>query len=274
MSWNLRDRLAVVTGAGGGLGRAIAEALANVGCRVVAIDIDAAGLAETRERIAERGSVVDTFDVDVANREAIFALAEDVDALGGADILVNNAGVTVLSDFEDHSIEDFEWLMGVNFWGVVYGCKAFLPQLMDKDRAHIVNISSVFGIVGMPSQSSYCASKFAVRGLSESLRAELADRNVGVTSVHPGGIRTKIAESARASGANYQRQKARSVRFFAEKTMPADQAAPAIVRAIRRNQSRLVITPEAHALDVAQRVWPQALGRVVRWGRQRIRRTD
>jgi len=248
--------------------------LATQACRVVAVDIDAAGLAGTEGRIGERGGRAESFVTDVSCRDAVWQLADAVAALGGADILVNNAGVTVLSDFADHSIEDFEWLMSINFWGVVYGCKAFLPQLMGKGRSHIVNVSSLFGIVGMPSQSSYCASKFAVRGLSESLRAELADRGVGVTSVHPGGIRTKIAESARASGAHYQRQKARSVEFFATRTMPPERAAPAITRAIRRNQARLVLTPEAHALDLAQRVWPQALGRVVRWTRKRIAGAD
>lgn len=271
MNWDLRGKTAVVTGGASGIGRATCVALARAGCDLVVVDLKEEGMAETKLRVENEGRLAITYQVDVSSFAEVQKLADEVAKVGGADVLVNNAGVTVLSDFSDHSLEDFEWLMGVNFWGVVYGCKAFLPQLESKEHAHIVNVSSIFGVVGMPSQSSYCASKFAVRGLSESLRIELADKDIGVTSVHPGGVRTGIAQDARTSGEHYERQKLRSIRFFEEKAMAPERIADAIVRSVRKNQGRLVITPEAHLLDLAQRTWPSGLGTLIRWGRKRLR---
>jgi NAD(P)-dependent dehydrogenase (short-subunit alcohol dehydrogenase family) len=194
---------------------------------------------------------------------------------GGVHVLVNNAGVGVASTFEQQSLEDFEWLFGINFWGVVYGCKYFLPHLRRAEEAHIVNISSVFGIVGVPMNSSYCASKFAVRGLSESLRAELTGTHIGVTSVHPGGVATKIAESARYnSDPDSAVLRAEAVKMFTRMLPPAEAAA-AIVRGIRRNAGRVLITKEAYAIDAVKRLFPalsgEALGRAWRFqsGRQK-----
>jgi short-subunit dehydrogenase len=180
-------------------------------------------------------------------------------------LLINNAGVSVAKTFLEQSVEEFEWLMGINFWGVVYGCKFFLPELLKADEAHIVNISSVFGLVGVPTQSSYCASKFAVRGLSESLRIELSDQRVGVTSVHPGGIATNIAASTRfndddESRANHQR----AVHAF-KHMMPASEAARVILEGIKRNRGRVLITRDAYAVDIAKRVAPNATNKLVEW---------
>ena len=168
-------------------------------------------------------------------------------------VLVNNAGVTSAHSFFDHSLEDFEWVIGINLWGVVYGTKAFLPHLLAADEAHIVNISSIFGICGVPSQTSYCASKFAVRGFTEALAEELRGTHVGTTVVHPGGINTNIAKNSRGDD---EQAKARMVKFFAKHTLPPEEVARGIVRAIRRNEPRLLVTREAVVGDLLKRLLP------------------
>ncbi len=253
-------RTAVVTGAASGIGRALATELAQKGCHLALVDRDEAKLAEVATEIESMGRRVSRHGVDVANKERMRALVDEVLAQhGGVHMLFNNAGVTVVSSFQTVSLDDFEWLMGINFWGVVYGCKFFLPALLRAEEAHIVNISSVFGIIGVPLQTSYCASKFAVRGFSESLRAELDDTTVGLTSVHPGGIATNIARDARYVGEAEQR-KSGLVSQFARRAMPPEEAARQIITAVRKNRPRVVITKEAHALDFAQRLSPRLGG--------------
>jgi NAD(P)-dependent dehydrogenase (short-subunit alcohol dehydrogenase family) len=266
----LTDRVAVVTGAGSGIGRAVSVLLARRGCRLAIADINEVGLAETAQQIRGLGRTVTTHVVDVSSKHRMHEfVAEVVDAHGGVNILINNAGVAVVSDFADHSIEDFEWLMGINFWGVVYGCKFFLPHLVKADEAHIVNISSLFGLMGIPQQTSYCASKFAVRGFSESLRVELASSHVGVTSIHPGGIATNIVADARLAGtAQDPKSHARMVKSF-KKMMPPSEAAEAIVRGIERNKPRVLITRESYLADVAKRLAPGLSVDVMSWGYQR-----
>ena len=179
----LSDRVAVVTGAAGGIGRATSLALAKEGCHLALCDVNTVGLEETAAMARELGRTVSTHIVDVSNKERMRAFAEEVVAQhGGVNILVNNAGVTVTAPFEHHSLEDFEWIVGINLWGVIYGCKFFLPYLQKADEAHIVNLSSLFGLLGVPSQTSYCATKFAVHGFSEALWVELRDQNIGVRS--------------------------------------------------------------------------------------------
>jgi short-subunit dehydrogenase len=170
-------------------------------------------------------------------------------------VLVNNAGVAVTATFEEHSLEDFEWLIGINLWGVVYGCKFFLPALHEVDEAHIVNVSSVFGFVGMPLNSSYCASKFAVRGFSEALRAELSGSTIGVTSVHPGGVATSIVRDARVAERGFEGLHQSTVRRF-KHMLPPEKAARAIVKGIRKNSARVLITREAYLIDVLKRLFP------------------
>lgn len=255
----LIDRTAVVTGAASGIGKATAELLARRGCRLALVDISEAGLAETADRIRRVGGQVSTHVLSVADKDAMFALPEQVVAEHGAvHILVNNAGVTVAKDFHEHTMEDWEWVVGVNLWGVVYGCKAFMDHLLVADEAHIVNISSVFGIIGVPSQSSYCATKYAVRGFTETLWEELRGTHVGVTSVHPGGVATNIIQSSRSDD---DEMKGRMAAFFKKATIPPERAADRIVRAIETNQQRLLITREAHALDALRRLLPE-------WGNQ------
>lgn len=253
----LRDRIAVVTGAASGIGRAVSELLAARGAKLVLVDVDAGGLAETARTIRSSGRDAREHVVDVSDKAAMQALAKTVaDQHGAVHLLVNNAGVSVGATFEQHSLDDFEWLMGINFWGVVYGCKLFLPLLRRADEAHIVNISSVFGMVGVPMNSSYCASKFAVRGLTETLRAELMDSNIGVTSVHPGGVATNIVRRARfVEPDDMKGLHARTVRAF-ERMLPPEKAAIAIVRGIERNSARVLITREAYLIDAAKRLMP------------------
>ena len=195
-----QGRVGAITGSGSGIGRAVATELARRGAEVALCDVDEAGLAETADRIQATGTRVSTQRVDVADRQAVAEWADKVAAdHGKVNLIVNNAGVALGANVETMSYEDLEWLMGVNFWGVVHGTKAFLPHLRNAGEGHIVNISSVFGMMGIPSQSAYNAAKFAVRGFTEALRIELdADGGkVSCTTIHPGGIKTNIARNGR-----------------------------------------------------------------------------
>lgn len=250
----LRGRTAVITGAASGIGKATALALAHEGMRLALCDKDPAGLAETAEAVRAAGGEVSLHPVDVSDRSAMRALPAAVAAVhGGIHLLVNNAGVTCSAGLLDQTVEDIEWVMGVNFWGVVYGCKYFLPHLLVAEEAHIVNISSIFGIVGIPTQSSYCASKFAVRGFTESLWEELRGLPVGVTTVHPGGVRTNIAANARGGD---QRERDQMVKAFRRIPFTPEQAAERIVRAVKRDQKRLLFTRESILGDLLKRIFP------------------
>jgi NAD(P)-dependent dehydrogenase (short-subunit alcohol dehydrogenase family) len=197
---SFEDKVAAITGASSGIGRALAIELGRKRCNVALSDINEEGLQETAARARKLGVHVTSTVVDVANREAVHAWADQVvHDHGKANLIFNNAGVALASTVEGMSYGDFEWLMDINFWGVVHGTKAFLPHLKAAGDGHIVNVSSVFGLAGIPSQSAYNSAKFAVRGFTESLRQELDMINCGVSasSVHPGGIKTNIARSSR-----------------------------------------------------------------------------
>lgn len=266
----LQGKLAVITGAGSGIGRATALELADKGCELALVDVNKEGLAETAGMVEGKGRKASTHIADVADRTRMEALADEVVAEHGrVDIVINNAGVSVTAPFEEHSLEDFEWIVGINFWGVVYGCKFFLPHLKRAGEGHIVNISSLFGIIGLPTQSSYAATKFAVRGFSESLRAELAEHNIGVTSVHPGGIRTNIVKSSRWSNSVGADRHAQALKFFETWTMPAEECARQIVRGIEKNAPRLLITRETQVLDGLKRLFPNLTNRLVEYGQRR-----
>jgi len=249
----LRDRVAVVTGAASGVGRATAELLGRKGCALAIVDVDEDRLAEVGAKLREAGSPVSLHIADVADAERMAALPGEVVAEhGAAHILVNNAGVSVTGTFEDQSLEDLHWIFDINFWGVVHGCKFFLPELRKVDEGHIVNVSSMFGFVGVPTQSSYCATKFAVRGLSESLWAELRDTHIGVTSIHPGGVRTGIAESMRS----YDDEARDSAIQGIARSRGPEPVAAVIVRAIEGRKLRAIAGWEAYVAEWLKRLFP------------------
>jgi NAD(P)-dependent dehydrogenase (short-subunit alcohol dehydrogenase family) len=253
-------RVAAVTGAGSGIGRAVAEELARHGAHLAVADIDDAALAETVSRCAVHGIKVTATRVDVADRTAVYAWADGVVSdHGRVNIIVNNAGVGLGATVESMSYEDFEWLMGINFWGVVYGTKAFLPHLKTSGEGHVVNVSSVFGLVSVPSQAAYNAAKFAVRGFSDTLRMELEIEAapVSVTTIHPGGIKTNIAKNARMDpslallSADPESARLAFERIFI--TSPA-KAARQILTAVRRDRRRALIGPDAKLIDLVSRL--------------------
>jgi NAD(P)-dependent dehydrogenase (short-subunit alcohol dehydrogenase family) len=254
----LANGVAVVTGAGSGIGRGLARQLAVAGSALALVDNDAAGLDQTVASLAERGVQLSTHVVDVSDESAMQALAQEVLARHGrVTLLINNAGVALHGRFEEISLDDLRWLMGINFWGVVYGVKYFLPALKKEPRAHIVNISSVFGIVAPVGQSAYSASKFAVRGFTEALRHELEGTPVFVSCVHPGGIRTPIARRARL-GANTppaSRDEALARFDRLTPTMP-DAAAARILQGVERREPRILVGRDARGIDILQRLRP------------------
>lgn len=258
---NLTERVAVVTGAGGGIGRGIALALSRRGCHLALADISPSGLAETAGMI--RGCHATTHRLDVTDRDACNALPQAVlDAHGRIDLLVNNAGVAIGGTFEQVDESDFDWLMQVNFHAVVRLTRLFLPHLKASDQAWIVNMSSLFGLIAPPGQTAYCAAKFAVRGFSESLRRELEDAGstVGVTVVHPGGINTDIARNARPPR-HVTNEEAASLaadrdRFQKFLRMSPIQAGEVIVAAIEKEKARVLVGNDARLGSLFERLMP------------------
>jgi NAD(P)-dependent dehydrogenase (short-subunit alcohol dehydrogenase family) len=261
-------RVAAITGAGSGIGRALAKALARRGAHLALVDIDDAGLAETVAQCEGFAVKITSQHLDVADRDAVYSWADRVVIdHGKVNLIVNNAGVALGATVESMSYEDFEWLMNINFWGVVYGSKAFLPHLKQSGEGHIVNLSSVFGLISVPSQSAYNAAKFAVRGFTDSLRMELEieGANVSVTTVHPGGIKTSIARNARmdASVRDIAGDPEQAVRDFERAFITSpEKAAVQILAAVRRDRRRALIGPDAKAIDFVSRL-PAALYQTV-----------
>jgi NADP-dependent 3-hydroxy acid dehydrogenase YdfG len=245
------DKVVVITGAGSGIGRALSLNLARQGARLALSDVDEVGLAETVRQVEAAGvREVRSDRLDVADRGAFEAYAAAVvDHFGRVNVVVNNAGVALAGDLEDLDWSDMDWIMGINFWGVVHGTKFFLPHLVASGDGHVVNLSSLFGLVSMPGQSMYNAAKYAVRGLSEALREEMliAGHPVGVTVVHPGGIKTAIARNARVSG---REDKEATAKFFDEKLakMTPERAAEIIVKGVQADKARVLVGLDAHAL--------------------------
>jgi len=250
----LQGRVAVITGGASGIGRSTAARLAAEGCHLALVDINEQRLAETAAALERTGTPVSQHVTDVADADQMQALPAAVRARHGAvHILVNNAGVSVAKSLREHTLDDLRWLVGINFWGVVHGCKFFLEDLLEAEEAHIVNVSSMFGFVGVPGQSSYCATKFAVRGFTESLWAELRETRVGVTSVHPGGIATGIAETLRVTE---EAARTRLQETFDRYGHPPEQVAEAVLRGIRKRRLRVIVGGEAYAADWLKRLFP------------------
>ena len=264
----LHERVAAVTGAASGIGRALAVELAREGCHLALSDVDEDGLRETAGQAAGAGAKVRTDRVDVAERAAVHAWADAVaEDYGRVNLIVNNAGVALAATVEAMAYEDLEWLMGINFWGVVHGTKAFLPHLKAAGEGHVVNVSSVFGIIGVPTQSAYNAAKFAVRGFTEALREELEIEGsaVSATSVHPGGIRTNIVANSRlgeVDGRLPTREEAMAQFERLARTSPED-AARRIVKGVKRNERRVLIGMDAQLIDGMQRLLPTAYQRLL-----------
>ena len=256
---DFRDKICVVTGAGSGIGAACAQALAAEGAYVVMTDIRADMLETAHKEIVEAGGRAETHIVDVSDRDAMFALADKVDkAHGGADLILNNAGVAHSATVADMTMDNFSWVMDIDFWGVVYGTQAFLPHFLKRGSGHVANVSSIFGLIGVPSQSAYNAAKYAVLGFSEALRHEMVEHNVGVTVIHPGGINTNIVRHARLSqGPNAEAEHEEAIIKFQELTMTQpDKAAQIILKAIRKNKARVLVGPDALFVDFIRRIAP------------------
>jgi butyryl-CoA dehydrogenase len=244
-------RVAAITGAGSGIGRALANNLARKGAQLALCDIDEAGLAETVAQCEGRSVKVTSAKVDVADRAAVTAWADQV--------MVDHGKVNLVITVESMSYEDFEWLMGINFWGVVYGTKAFLPHLKASGEGHIVNLSSVFGLISVPSQSAYNAAKFAVRGFTDSLRMELEieKANVSCTTIHPGGIKTNIAKNARMdpSVTEIAGDPDKALKDFERMFITSpEKAARQILTAVQRDRRRALIGPDAKVIDLISRL--------------------
>lgn len=257
-----KNSVAVVTGAGSGIGRALAKRLAAEGIAgLVLADVNREGLEEAAVAIGGTAKVT-TYIVDVSDREAMQAFVDEViREHGRVTHVINNAGVALGGTLKEVTLDEIEWLMGVNFWGVVHGTKLFMPHLEKEQSAHIVNISSLFGFVAPPGQTAYCASKFAVRGFTEALRHELEGTNIAVSSVHPGGVRTNIANSARIAAntehtADEIERRLKRINRNLSTTTP-DRAAEIIIKGIKKRSPRIIVGPDAQLLSWIQRLFPK-----------------
>lgn len=254
---NLQGKVAVITGAGSGIGRALAQAFAAEGCHMALVDINEKGLQETAALLAGKNVRVSTHVASVADRERMAALPAEVEQQHGAiHLLFNNAGVTVNKSFADHTLQDLEFVLGINLWGVLYGCHYFLPYIMKQGGGHIINTSSMTGFLGFPNQSSYSLTKAAVKGFSETLYAELAHCNIGVTSIHPGAIRTNIlnATMERSGADNDTKRMAAMVAKFGRSP---EYLAQKVLKAVKGNRMRVVIGPDAWLFEIGKRLFPQ-----------------
>lgn len=266
----LDGKVAVVTGAASGIGRAIARSMAARGCDVAIADVNEAGLVETAGLIGDVARVT-CHRLDVADRNAIARFPDEVAAAHGpVDVVVNNAGVALSGTFAQLTEAEFDWLLEINLQGVVRMTRAFLPALEQRPQAQIVNLSSLFGLIAPPGQSAYAAAKFAVRGFSEALRHELeaAGSPVGVSVVHPGGVRTGIATNARAAAAVDEAEAARQQAHFQKVLrLDADQAGEIIVRGIERRRPRILVGQDAKLVAAIERLMPVGYWRII--GRRR-----
>ena len=268
---SFHDKVAAITGAGSGIGRALALNLARQGCELALSDVNEQGLAETVEQVRRFELKVSHRRVDVADFEAVRQWADQVMIdHGRVNLIFNNAGVAHGGTVEGNALDDYHWIMNINFWGVVHGTKAFLPYLKASGAGHIVNVSSVFGLFAQPGMSAYNATKYAVRGFTESLRQELDIASCGVSAscVHPGGIRTNIAHSARMNDSLLEvtgQDAAQSRQQFNDlllRTSP-DKAAAVILRGVQRNQRRILIGLDARGVDLMMRSMPALYQRMV-----------
>ena len=261
----LEGKVAVVTGAATGIGRATALELAKRGCEVALITrSNGAGLAATAAEIELLGRKATTYMADVRDRQAMARLPGDIEhAHGKINILVNNAGVTLMGDFQDQTFENMDWIIDINLWGVLNGTKLFLPALMRQDWGHVCNISSIQGILPLTTQTTYTATKFAVRGFSEALRGELSPHNIGVSAVFPGLVKTEVVKAARTEGEESARAQNNLAKFVDRYALDADVCARRIVTGIEKNRARTLVTGSTVVFDLMKRLMPSATDTIV-----------
>jgi NADP-dependent 3-hydroxy acid dehydrogenase YdfG len=258
-------KVAVVTGAGSGIGQALALELGRSGAKLAISDVDTEGLAQTEAQLKAIGVEVKADRLDVTEREAFLAYADAVaEHFGKVNQIYNNAGIAFSGDVEVSQFKDIERVMDVDFWGVVNGTKAFLPHLIASGDGQVVNVSSLFGLMAVPGQAAYNSAKFAVRGFTEALRQEmvLAGHPVGVTTVHPGGIKTAIARNSTVAEGLDQEKMAKMFDKRLARTSPK-RAAEIILEAVRKNKARVLVGADAKALDMLVRLTGSGYQRIV-----------
>jgi NAD(P)-dependent dehydrogenase (short-subunit alcohol dehydrogenase family) len=255
---DLRERLVVVTGAASGIGFASAALFANKGARVILADINQEGVHRAADEIHRNGGTAHAYHLDVANEADVNAFARDVTgAHGRVAVLFNNAGVGVSASIADTPLDDWKWLVGINYWGVVYGIKAFLPHMGGKEAGHILNTASMAGLVAAPTLGAYCSTKHALVGLGQTLRIELRARNIGVTTICPGVINTNIPHASRYVMADEDR--AQVIRLFETRAWPPERVAKAVLKAMRWNRAIVPVGPEAWFAWYLNRLSPRLM---------------
>ena len=274
---DFRDKVVVITGAGSGMGRDLAVKLARMGAKLAISDLNPDGLAVTERLVAETGAPVHAQLLNVAEREAVLEYADTVVApYGGVNVIFNNAGIAHHGEIERTEFKDIERVMDVDYWGVVNGTKAFLPHIIASGDGHIVNTSSLFGLLSEPGQAAYNSAKFAVRGFTEALNQEMivAKHPVKVTCVHPGGIKTAIARNATTSGDHNQKSTAEFFDRYLARTTSED-AADIIINGVRRNRARVLVGTDAKLLDLWVRVvssgYQGVVARIAGWALSKAR---
>lgn len=258
---DFKNKIIVITGAASGMGRSMAIQLAAAGATVLISDINEAGLNETHKLIATSNGNCRAYKVDISDSEQIYAFSAQVlSEYKFIDVLINNAGIAIgEATLNEVPLADFEKLININLWGVIHHTKAFLDVMLTRPEAAIINTSSVFGLMGIPSQIPYCVSKFAVRGFSDSLRLELKGTNVSVTCVHPGGIDTNIV----SNGIHYKDKEETVAQFKKLVIISADKAASIIIRAIQKKSKRVMVGPDAKVIRFMTQLSPSIVDNVI-----------
>jgi short-subunit dehydrogenase len=264
---NLNGKVAVITGAGSGIGRALAYRLNREGVTLALADIDPDGLQETAEIIKAEASQggLETYLIDISKRDQVAEFSQNViKDFKTVDIVINNAGVSSSGKVQELTYTTLEWTININLWGVIHGTKAFLPYLLERPEASIVNLSSVYGLLGIPGQAAYCASKFAVRGFSEALRQELFHTNVSLSIVFPGGVKTNIAKNSKTDYPLDPKTYQHCLKQFEAtlKTSP-DEAAKKIILGIKNKAPRILIGKDARQIDCLARLKPNSYDKVI-----------